>query len=111
MHWLLLIGCIHKVQVLSSPAGALLFEDGEQVGTTPETIQIRPFVRPRYTVSLPGYRTLTFRPDNRAIFWDFLGEAVTFHWRQALGIKPYLSWELVLIPEHPTYGGSVPEHE
>ena len=111
MAWLLLLGCIHKVQILSSPAGALLFENGEQLGTTPETIRLHPFERPRLSVSLPGYRTLTFRPDMRAVFWDFIGEAITLHWGQAWGLRPYISWELVLIPEHATYGGVAPEHE
>lgn len=111
MAWLLLLGCMHKVQVLSSPAGALLFRDGEQLGTTPETIQLSPFERPRISVSLPGYRTLTFRPDVRAVGWDFLWEALTLHWGQAWGMKPYGSWELVLVPEHSTYGGAAPEQE
>ena len=111
MAWMLLLACLHKIPVTSSPAGALFFQDGEQLGTTPETIELRLLQRPRFSVSLPGYRTLTFRPDMRTVLWDFLWEAVSFQWRKAWGLRPYVSWEVVLVPEHPTYGGMAPEHE
>lgn len=47
----------------------------------------------------------------RTVFWDFLWEALTFQWGKAWGLRPYVNWEIVLIPEHSTYGGSAPEHE
>ena len=98
-------GCAHRVQILSSPTGASVYRDGERIGTTPEFIEIRPLQRARLSVSLPGYRTLTFHPDLRTRLWDFAREALTLRWAVATGRVTYATMEIVLVPEHPTYGG------
>jgi len=105
---LLLIACIHQIQIQSTPPGAMLSMDGERVGATPENIKIPMFRRPRLTVALPGYRSLTFRPDMRVCFWDFIWEGMTFQWRKSLGRRSYGTMEVILIEEHPSYG-TVPE--
>ena len=98
-------GCAHRVQILSTPTGASVSQDAVRVGSAPEEITVRMLQQTRVSISLPGYRTLTFRPDLRARFWDFVWEAVTFRWKKATGRVSYGSMEVILIPDHPTYSG------
>lgn len=109
MSWWLLLACVHKVQITSYPAGAVLFLDGERLGSLPQQLELRPLERPRLSVSLPGYRTVTFRPDLNLVGWDFIEEAFSFRWGKATGRKPWGSLEVLLLENHPTYGGLAPE--
>ena len=53
----LLLGCVHRVEVVTVPAGANLYRAGAHVGEAPSTVAIRPFATTRIEARLPGYRT------------------------------------------------------
>lgn len=53
---LLLAGCAHRVELTSSPPGAMVTWRGRRVGPTPVVLKVRPFQTGVVTARLGGYR-------------------------------------------------------
>lgn len=105
---LLLLGCVHRVEVTTVPTGANLYRAGAHVGEAPGTVAIRPFASTRIEARLPGYRTATTSLRGVGTF-SFLAELITLRWGRALGLRPRAAVEIRLMPEHGPAGTWAPE--
>lgn len=105
---LLLIGCIHRVEVTSLPAGAVLYRKQTQLGDAPVTVRIPMFASTEIEARMPGYRTVTTRLRGVGTM-SFVSDFVFLHWRKAVGARPKGQVELRLIPEHGPVGTWEPD--
>ncbi len=102
-------GCAHRVEVVSSPPGAMIRYDDAPAVATPATLRV-PFGGARdVTVGLGGYRTTTARLPLRVTATGFLWDALTLRWRRARGAAPYTTLEVRLVEEHGGVGTWAPE--
>lgn len=107
-----LAGCVHRVEVTTVPAGAVVYQDGQRLGPAPVVVEVHPFQAARrrhVSATLPGYRDLDVRLPLSAGTWGFAADVVTLRWGRALGRRAHSSCELRLVPEHGGVGTWDPE--
>lgn len=105
---LLLLGCVHRVQVTTVPAGAALYRDEARVGEAPAQVRVPIFSSRTIEARLPGYRSVTTVLP-RVGPLSFLGDVFSLHWGQALGLRDKVAVEIRLIPDHGPVGTWEPE--
>ncbi|MSQ03873.1 MAG: hypothetical protein EXR71_18625 [Myxococcales bacterium] len=87
---LLLIGCIHRVEVTTLPEGAMLYRKQTQLGAAPVTVRIPMFSATEIEARMTGYRTVTSR-------------------LRGVGMRTKGKVELRLVPEHGPVGTWEPD--
>jgi hypothetical protein len=101
---LLLLGCVHRIEVTTIPAGATLYRAQTHLGEAPAIVPMRIFSSTRIEARLPGYRPVRGM-GTASFFVDFL----TLHWPRALGLQPRGTVEIRMMPEHGPVGTWTPE--
>lgn len=105
---LLLLGCVHRIEVTTIPSGATLYREQARLGEAPATVPIRIFSSTRIEARLPGYRSVTTQLRGMGTA-SFLADFLTLHWPRALGIQPRGTVEIRMMPEHGPVGTWTPE--
>lgn len=103
--------CAHRITVVSEPVGADVVLRGRELGPTPVEVVLwtNPFVRPRATLSFPGYRRV--RVDlsrNRRPLRRFR-ELLVLRWRRAFALVSVAEHEVLMVPNHGPAGTWTPE--
>lgn len=110
--WLLagaiLTGCVHRIEVRSTPPGAAIIWNGTAAGRAPTHLTVRPFQPHDVAVRLTGYRTAEITLSRTGTM-SFVGDLLTLHWFRALGLVPYAEVEVRLLREHGGIGTWDPE--
>lgn len=108
MFTLFLLGCVHRVQVTTIPAGAALYRNEARVGEAPVALKIPIFASTKVQARLPGYRSVTtsLRGVGTA---SFITDFLFLHWRKALGLRTKADVEIRLTPDHGPLGTWDPE--
>jgi hypothetical protein len=105
---LLLIGCVHRIEVTTIPAGATLYRAQTRIGEAPADVPIWIFSSTKIEARLPGYRPVTTQlrgMGTASFFVDFL----TLHWPRALGLRTRGVVEIRMMPEHGPVGTWTPD--
>lgn len=71
-------GCAHKVKIESTPAGATIYVDGEEKGTTPVILVEQPgcFAHRDLRVELPGHVPVETKLEQSELVWYVIAPSV-----------------------------------
>ena len=105
---LLLLGCIHRVEVTTFPEGATLYRKGRQLGEAPLVVRIPMFATTQVEAKMPGYRAVDTKLRGVGTA-SFVADVLFLHWLKAVGLRTKAEVELRLMPEHGPVGTWAPE--
>jgi len=105
---LLLLGCVHRVQVTTVPVGATLYRNEARLGEAPVEVRVPIFSSRHVEARLPGYRSVTTVLP-RVGPMSYLSDVFSLHWGQALGLRDKAVVEIRLMPDHGPVGTWEPE--
>ncbi len=99
---------MHRVQIATIPAGAVLYRNESRLGEAPLMVRIPMFASTKVDVRLPGYRSVTtsLRGVGTA---SFVTDFLSLHWARALGLRPRAGVEIRLSPDHGPVGTWEPD--
>jgi hypothetical protein len=115
LSWLLL-GCVHRVDVVSVPSGATvawLDRAGQPMPDLPEQpvpaqLRLRPFGPRRVRVSLPDHRTVDVAFSPGLVSWEFVTDVLLARPDRLWGRAPARVVEVRLVEEHGGVGTWAP---